>query len=83
MNEQQLAWLKTTPAHADETVIDCNPSAQTITFKMGDNNLHTRQVTEIWTRVMGYHRPVSSWNKGKQSEYADRKAFTESATKIT
>ena len=30
---------------------------------------------EIWTRVMGYHRPVSSFNKGKQSEYRDRKYF--------
>jgi hypothetical protein len=24
-----------------------------------------RQPCEIWTRVMGYHRPVSSFNKGK------------------
>ena len=33
---------------------------------------------EIWTRVMGYHRPVSAFNKGKQSEYKDRKYFKES-----
>ncbi len=32
---------------------------------------------EIWTRVMGYYRPVSMWNAGKQSEYADRRAFRE------
>lgn len=32
---------------------------------------------EIWTRVMGYYRPVSAFNKGKQSEYKDRKYFTE------
>ena len=32
---------------------------------------------EIWTRVMGYCRPVSSFNKGKQSEYRDRKYFKE------
>ncbi|HCA47004.1 MAG TPA: hypothetical protein DEP45_06440, partial [Armatimonadetes bacterium] len=25
---------------------------------------------EVWTRVMGYYRPVSMWNAGKQSEYA-------------
>lgn len=24
---------------------------------------------EIWTRVMGYHRPVSSFNTGKQGEF--------------
>ncbi len=32
---------------------------------------------EVWTRVMGYYRPVSMWNAGKQSEYADRRAFIE------
>ena len=31
--------------------------------------------TEIWTRVMGYHRPVSSFNNGKKSEYGERKMF--------
>ena len=30
---------------------------------------------EIYTRVVGFFRPVSSWNKGKQSEYADRKPY--------
>ena len=33
---------------------------------------------EIWTRVMGYHRPVSAWNAGKQSEHRERRYFTES-----
>ena len=28
-----------------------------------------RQKCEIWTRVMGYHRPISSFNKGKKSEF--------------
>jgi len=32
---------------------------------------------EIWQRVMGYHRPVSSWNIGKKQEFADRKNFKE------
>jgi ribonucleoside-triphosphate reductase len=30
---------------------------------------------EVWTRVMGYHRPVSEFNLGKKSEYADRVNF--------
>lgn len=30
---------------------------------------------EVWTRVMGYHRPVSGWNAGKQSEFRERKYF--------
>ncbi|MTJ82332.1 MAG: hypothetical protein F8N37_15175 [Telmatospirillum sp.] len=36
-----------------------------------------RQPCEIWTRVMGYHRPLSSFNRGKQGEFAERRYFTE------
>jgi hypothetical protein len=36
-----------------------------------------RQPCEIWTRVMGYHRPVSSFNRGKKSEFAERAPFVE------
>ena len=32
---------------------------------------------EIWTRVMGYHRPVHAFNAGKRSEHAERVAFRE------
>ncbi|GAB1825510.1 anaerobic ribonucleoside-triphosphate reductase [Turicimonas muris] len=36
-----------------------------------------RTKCEVWTRVMGYHRPTSSFNIGKQGEFAERKYFTE------
>lgn len=36
-----------------------------------------RQPCEIYTRVMGYHRPVSCFNAGKQSEVRDRLYFQE------
>ena len=36
-----------------------------------------RQVCEVWTRVMGYHRPVSSFNIGKKGEHYERKHFRE------
>lgn len=39
-----------------------------------------RTRVECWTRVMGYHRPVSAFNIGKKSEHKERKHFTESAT---
>jgi hypothetical protein len=32
---------------------------------------------EVWTRVMGYHRPVSSFNTGKQGEFNERRFFVE------
>jgi ribonucleoside-triphosphate reductase len=37
------------------------------------------QACEVWTRVMGYHRPRSSFNPGKKSEYAERACFAEPA----
>lgn len=30
---------------------------------------------EVYSRVVGYLRPVDSWNEGKQSEFEDRKLF--------
>jgi anaerobic ribonucleoside-triphosphate reductase len=30
---------------------------------------------EIYSRVVGYIRPVNQWNEGKQAEYADRVEF--------
>ncbi len=36
-----------------------------------------RQVCEVWTRVMGYHRPVTSFNIGKKGEFHERKYFEE------
>ncbi len=32
---------------------------------------------EVWTRVMGYYRPVSQFNKGKKSEHYEREHFVE------
>lgn len=40
-----------------------------------------RQPCEIWTRVMGYHRPVSSFNTGKKGEFHERTYFTEEASR--
>ena len=37
-----------------------------------------RQPCEVWTRVMGYHRPTTSFNIGKQAEFEERKYFVES-----
>ncbi|MBS4773409.1 MAG: hypothetical protein KHX55_03940 [Proteobacteria bacterium] len=39
-----------------------------------------RQPCEIWTRVMGYFRPLSEFNIGKKSEFFSRKYFKESKT---
>ncbi len=31
--------------------------------------------TEVYSRVVGYYRPVQNWNDGKQEEYSERKTF--------
>jgi ribonucleoside-triphosphate reductase len=38
---------------------------------------HCNAATEVWTRVMGYYRPVSSFNLGKKGEHRERLFFTE------
>lgn len=43
-------------------------------IKLKDNE---RTQCEVWTRVMGYHRPLESFNKGKKEEFYERKCFTE------
>lgn len=30
---------------------------------------------EVYSRVVGYYRPVNQWNRGKQEEFAERKEF--------
>ncbi len=31
--------------------------------------------TEVYSRVCGYFRPVTNWNKGKKEEFKDRKTY--------
>jgi len=33
----------------------------------------------VYTRVMGYHRPIESFNIGKKGEHQERKFFVEKA----
>ena len=34
-----------------------------------------RQECEVYSRVVGYLRPIQQWNDGKQAEYDNRKTF--------
>ena len=56
-----------------------NPDAQVVHGAVEGSKLkdEDRQRCEIWSRVMGYHRPISSYNVGKKQEYAERKVFLE------
>jgi len=34
-----------------------------------------KAICEIFSRVCGYFRPVANWNRGKKSEFDDRKNY--------
>lgn len=60
-------------------VIQLQLSYNNIRMNMDKNSLPQEKRTkcEVWTRVMGYHRPISSFNDGKKEEYKERKMFVE------
>ena len=59
---------------------DNNKKDLTYVFKCNkcfekDPSLTNYQETEVYSRVVGYLRPVKQWNIGKKAEYKDRKNF--------
>ena len=36
---------------------------------------------EVYSRVVGYYRPINQWNKGKQEEFHERKEYSVSSLK--
>lgn len=52
--------------------IETKPQESELTLKDEE-----RQPCEVWTRVMGYHRPVSSFNIGKKGEFHERLFYEE------
>jgi len=40
---------------------------------------HERTKCSVYTRVMGYHRPVETFNVGKKGEFSERKHFKETS----
>ena len=55
---------------------DIAAATQAIASAMEIEN-EERQPCEVWTRVMGYHRPVTSFNIGKKGEHFERQFFRE------
>jgi anaerobic ribonucleoside-triphosphate reductase len=50
---------------------------KTKTSKVLEQNQHLRTRCLVYTRVMGYHRPVESFNIGKKGEHKQRVHFRE------
>lgn len=58
------------------TTLPTQQDAATSTFAAQQE----RTICEVWTRAMGYHRPVQSFNAGKKAEYFSRNYFCEKKT---
>jgi hypothetical protein len=45
--------------------------------------MHTnkKMPVEVYSRVVGYYRPVDQWNRGKQAEFSERKEISVSSIK--
>ena len=56
--------------------VNMNPSQKSVEKSLSIPQ-QERQRCEIWTRVMGYHRPMSSFNIGKKGEFFERRYFRE------
>lgn len=76
MDEHKRKWLNSLGLADAKSVKDCDMFARTVLMDDG----RTRQMCECYTRVMGYHRPTTSFNRGKQSEHRERQFFTETST---
>ena len=48
------------------------------TQELLEKNMEKRTKCIVYTRVMGYHRPVESFNTGKKGEHKQRIKFVES-----
>lgn len=35
----------------------------------------TKTKCEVYSRIVGYLRPIENWNEGKKAEWKDRKTF--------
>lgn len=42
-----------------------------------DPSLKNYQGCEVYSRIVGYIRPVQQWNAGKRTEYSDREEYKE------
>ncbi len=54
----------------------CPKHDQDLLSKGEELNDANRLRCEVYSRVVGYIRPVGQWNKGKKSEWADRKHYS-------
>lgn len=50
---------------------------------LSDDLAAKRQPCEVYSRIVGYLRPVGQWNKGKQAEFTDRKEYNKQLVEVS
>lgn len=80
LTDAQRAVLKThgivdPDAHG---IVEFEESGGLLTFANGD----VKRICDVYSRVMGYHRPTHAFNAGKQQEHKDRQLFQESRVRF-
>ncbi len=53
----------------DYTIVKCNDCYQR------NPQLANYKKCEVYSRIVGYIRPVNQWNDGKQQEFRERKTY--------
>lgn len=71
LSEREKQALEQKSVYNFDDIESYDAAHEIVTMKNGEK----RQLTEVWTRVMGYFRPSSAFNLGKRSEYEERKYF--------
>lgn len=73
LTEKEITFLRQKGIREYDDIDSYDIDSQVVTMKDG----RKRQLTEVWTRVMGYMRPYENFNIGKKAEFEDRKYFSE------
>ena len=40
-----------------------------------NSTLRNFKATEVYSRIVGYYRPIKTWNEAQQAQFKDRKVF--------
>ena len=76
LDSVQQTWLRNAGLSNDKSILALDITKETVTFLVDGESVE-RQLCQVWTRCMGYHRPVAYFNIGKKQEHKDRKQFLE------
>jgi len=64
----------------NQTQVEFTASTASTKLKGGKNMENTTEKceakTEVYSRVVGFYRPVEQWNNGKKEEFGERTPYT-------